>query len=189
MRRRPRLVLGRPPRGLWMEQYTEHLSQQPASTQGRPLGRRLVLVKDPASAYRAVWLTLGFPVIWGGSADVMSGWNDSHISPQGSSRSGFFTILGHMAVDWAFQPGCRHPNILDQRRGHIVAFPDLLALVLTSLDLLPNVKFVVMLLLIQGGLLGSFFKNWSVVDLQNWVSFWCPAEWFSYTCMFVCVCV
>ena len=97
MRRKPRLVLGRPPRGLWMEQYAEHLSQQPASTQGHPLGRWLVLVKDPASAYRAVWLTIGFPgspVIWGGSADVLSGWNDSHISPQVSSPSGFFTSLG-----------------------------------------------------------------------------------------------
>ena len=44
-----------------------------------------------------------------------------------------------------------------------------------------------MLLLIQGGLLDSFFFKWSIVDLQNWVSFWCPAEWFSYTCICVCI--
>ena len=101
MKWRPRLVLRRPQRGLQrMEQYAGHLSHAgkvPASMQGRPLGRWLVLAKDPASAYRAVWLTIGFPgspVNWGGSADVLLGWNDSHISPQGSSPSGFFTSLG-----------------------------------------------------------------------------------------------
>ena len=86
--------------GQRMEQYAGHLSHAgkvPASMQGRPPGRWLVLAKDPASAYRAVWLTIGFPgspVNWGGSADVLLGWNDSHISPQGSSPSGFFTSLG-----------------------------------------------------------------------------------------------
>ena len=34
-----------------------------------------------------------------------------------------------------------------------------------------------------------FFFNWSIVDLQCCVSFWCTAKWFIYMCVCVCVCV
>ena len=34
-----------------------------------------------------------------------------------------------------------------------------------------------------------FFFNWSIVDLQCCVSFWCTAKWFIYVCVCVCVCV
>lgn len=155
-------MLGRPQgaRGT----YAGSLSQQPPSAQGQPLCRWPCLPRDPASAYRAARLTIGFllwlTVIWQGSAAALLGLDDSCFS-LGLLPSGILHWLGEaiwLQIELLNMDTDTH-NGPDQNRSPVAAFPIslpwYLAVVPTSSELLPNVTFLVLQSLPQAGFLCS----------------------------------
>lgn len=100
MKRKTRAGAGQAPDSQGLRAGGVRTAPFPASSirAGPPTLQMAPARQRPSISLQSSLLTIGFPpsspVIWGGSADVLWGWNDSHVSPQGSSPPGFCTSLG-----------------------------------------------------------------------------------------------